>query len=533
MTIPKILHFTWKTEDVPGVMARYYASFRELHPDWDIILWTDATMREFVSTNYPDLLAVYDGYPRNIQRADSFRYLVLNIMGGVYSDLDVEPFRAIDDLIAGQTCIAGIEPDENMGSDRWHCGAPFLVTNAFMGGVPGHPWFKKLVELLPKTASTRDIFSSTGPSVTTGAALRLPRAERPALVLPEQWFAEGEGGRVMTSDARLRDMLGEAFDFVEADGRYVIHRCITTWEPWYRRYGWLARPTHMMNRGKWALRRLIHRDLAAIDIPDALTPYFDQYPKPPEDLPSIAVKIVCTGDTTPSDSLVAALVGLDYPGEKLSLQVLCAAHEGRTCVDTLLAAVRAHHLTWRVLTSPSDLEPLRDAGLARLTDSHKRMARWAHLANAAEADADFVLFVDAAVTAIPTNALTEMVAAQKPVVALGAETGDGETADASIFRYTWGGRFRVVYKSRGEDGIADAAKGQRSFVRDTRCFAQMPLDGTGHSFVLVRRDVLEAGVRFAETPYHLHLGGEGFALMARHKGFEVAGLTELAVEKPR
>ena len=92
MSIPKILHFTWKTEDVPGVMADYLRRWRDLHPDWDVRLWTDATMRDFVTTTYPELVALYESYPRNIQRADSFRYLVLNALGGVYADLDVEPF---------------------------------------------------------------------------------------------------------------------------------------------------------------------------------------------------------------------------------------------------------------------------------------------------------------------------------------------------------------------------------------------------------------------------------------------------------
>jgi hypothetical protein len=36
-------------------------------------------------------------------------------------------------------------------------------------------------------------------------------------------------------------------------------------------------------------------------------------------------------------------------------------------------------------------------------------------------------------------------------------------------------------------------------------------------------------VRFAETPYKLHLGAEAFGIMARDKGFEVGGLTGLEV----
>ena len=493
MSIPKILHFTWKTKDVPGVMGDYLARWRALHPDWDVRLWTDATMQEFVETTYPDFAAAYAGYPRPIQRADSFRYLVLNAMGGVYADLDVEPFRAIDELVEGQECFAGIEPDENMGSDRWHSGAPFLVSNAFMGGVAGHPWFAKLVELLPRTAGIADIFQSTGPSVTTAAALRLPRAERPVLVLPEQWFPEDEYKRAIVSDAKLRQMLSGAFDFVDAQGRNVAHRCMTTWVPWYKRRGWMAVPFHLMNRGKWALRRLLHPDLARVSVPDALFPYFDQYPKPPKTWPKVAAASIGSG-------AAAALNSITYPkGKFVSIGSF-------------------------------------DTATAPLTEMHRSLIAWAQAANQAietalAGDAAWLLLADESVADVPSEALKAMLSADKPVVALAARTVDGREIDRSVFRYHWGGLFKVMYKVRGADGVADPDKGQRDFLTDTLAFAQVPLDGVGQSFVLIRRDVLEAGVRFAETPYHMHLGGEGFALMARHKGFEAAGLTDLVVRK--
>lgn len=61
--IPKLLHFTWKTVDLPRVMKRYLDDWRRLHPGWDIRLWTNDTMLAFVREHYPDLLATYEGYP--------------------------------------------------------------------------------------------------------------------------------------------------------------------------------------------------------------------------------------------------------------------------------------------------------------------------------------------------------------------------------------------------------------------------------------------------------------------------------------
>ena len=493
MAIPKILHFTWKTEDVPGEMGAYLRRWRALHPDWDIRLWTDATMDAFVAQTYPDFVGAYRAYPRPIQRADSFRYLVLNAMGGAYADLDVEPFRAIDALVEGLTCFAGIEPNEHMGPDTRHTGAPFLVTNAFMGGVKGHPWFKELVRLLPLVADIEAVFLSTGPSVTTGAALRLRRKERPALVLPAQWSPTIDGGAPCRSDETLRGLLAEAFDFVDKTGDFVAHRWMSTWVPWDKRHKYLAKPFHAFHAAKWALRRRLHRDLMQVSIPDQIHPYFDQYKQPPETWPHVVVCVVGAQGDTPPPALADALAGLDY--------------------DTSLLTIA---------TSPtSGAQGVRD---------------WAAAANrgadAADAEADWVLFVDAGVTGIPANALKSMLSANRPVVALGARKGAETVADRSVFRYVEGG-FRTAYKIRGADGLASFERGQRIYLPELRPFAQVPLDGAGQSFVLVRKDVLAAGVRFATEPYHLHLGGEAFALMARHNGFEVAGLTEVFVETSR
>ena len=71
--------------------------------------------------------------------------------------------------------------------------------------------------------------------------------------------------------------------------------------------------------------------------------------------------------------------------------------------------------------------------------------------------------------------------------------------------------------------------GHRSYLGEQMTFNILPVDGVGESFVLIKRDVIEAGVRFSETPYKFHTGGEAFGIMARDKGFEAAGLPGVKV----
>jgi mannosyltransferase OCH1-like enzyme len=46
--IPKLIHLTWKTKELPPVFEALVSKMRTLHPDWSIKIWTDAEMMEFV-----------------------------------------------------------------------------------------------------------------------------------------------------------------------------------------------------------------------------------------------------------------------------------------------------------------------------------------------------------------------------------------------------------------------------------------------------------------------------------------------------
>lgn len=90
LRIPRIIHQTWKTKDVPSPLDQLPQTWKEYLPNWEYILWTDEMNREFVCKHFPDFLEKYDTYPCNIQRADAIRYLLLKVYGGLYVDMDFE-----------------------------------------------------------------------------------------------------------------------------------------------------------------------------------------------------------------------------------------------------------------------------------------------------------------------------------------------------------------------------------------------------------------------------------------------------------
>ena len=119
-----------------------------------------------------------------------------------------------------------------------------------------------------------------------------------------------------------------------------------------------------------------------------------------------------------------------------------------------------------------------------------------------------------------------MLEARRPIVAASCVDGEGNNADAGLFRYRHGGGFKVLYKDGGAEGALRGDPAHRVYLNEQKVFSVLPLDGVGESFVLLGRDALEAGIGFAETPYKLHRGGEALGIRARDLGFEVAGLPQ-------
>ncbi|MCX5751748.1 MAG: glycosyltransferase, partial [Candidatus Saganbacteria bacterium] len=98
MKIPRYIHQTWKTTEIPAEMTGCVESWKKLNPGWKHILWTDSTMDAFVKERFPMYYPFYKSYLSGIFRADLFRLLVIYELGGVYADLDMECLKSLDYL---------------------------------------------------------------------------------------------------------------------------------------------------------------------------------------------------------------------------------------------------------------------------------------------------------------------------------------------------------------------------------------------------------------------------------------------------
>jgi inositol phosphorylceramide mannosyltransferase catalytic subunit len=134
--IPKIIHQTYKTEEIPEHWKEGQQKCQDFNPDYQYILWTDEMARDFIAEQYPWFLKTFDSYPYPIQRADAIRYFILSHYGGIYIDLDDGCARPLDPLLTVPAFVRKTDPTG--------------ISNDVMGSVPNHPFFAKAISMLQR-----------------------------------------------------------------------------------------------------------------------------------------------------------------------------------------------------------------------------------------------------------------------------------------------------------------------------------------------------------------------------------------------
>lgn len=227
MHIPKIIHQTWKDDNIPSYFRVLTDTWKIHHPTWKYVLWTDEMNRNFIHEKFPSFLNRYDNLTFNIQRADVIRYFILYSFGGVYVDLDFECIKPIIPLLENSSCVLGKEPKE-------HClthSRELIISNAFMACEPGHLFMKDLfeesfVEKISKSDVNDFILSSTGPFMISDLYENLKDSLNINLVDSEALYP-------LTKDEVYKSLQGENNEFIsnKLERAYGVHYY---WGSWWR-----------------------------------------------------------------------------------------------------------------------------------------------------------------------------------------------------------------------------------------------------------------------------------------------------------
>ena len=150
--IPHKIHLIWLGTPMPDFCKQMVTSWKTIHPDWEVKLWTDADVPSFKLKNQ----AAFDASNNWGEKSDIFRYEILLREGGLYADsADFECLRRFDDLHATCDFFAGIAYGRNS-----------YIYNGLIGCRPNHPIMKRCVDSIKVGAGDQSrsrIVHETGP----------------------------------------------------------------------------------------------------------------------------------------------------------------------------------------------------------------------------------------------------------------------------------------------------------------------------------------------------------------------------------
>ena len=153
MTIPKIIHQTWKSLTLPEPFSTWSKTWHIRN--WKHILWDDNDIDSFVKRYFKNEQWFFE-LPRTIMKVDAWRYMVLYVHGGVYVDLDFVRLKDINSYLSHDILLG------KMGNDDLF---EHSIPNAIMFSRPKHPFWLHVIEniKLKFKKGVRHVESLTGP----------------------------------------------------------------------------------------------------------------------------------------------------------------------------------------------------------------------------------------------------------------------------------------------------------------------------------------------------------------------------------
>jgi mannosyltransferase OCH1-like enzyme len=161
---PKILHhifwdFTDKNRPITEITEfnECRKTWLNYHKNWSAKLWDKPDMDKFVKKHFPQYFDKWDSLNKKIKKVDMFRYMVLHVEGGLYSDLDMECLINYDNLL-----------EEHKNYDIiFYCHGTEkqeICNNGIMISKPNNGLWIEMIEHGLKNKD-KDVLSCTGPPV--------------------------------------------------------------------------------------------------------------------------------------------------------------------------------------------------------------------------------------------------------------------------------------------------------------------------------------------------------------------------------
>ncbi|MBN9549953.1 MAG: glycosyl transferase [Alphaproteobacteria bacterium] len=515
--IPKILHQTWKTDDIPARFQAYVDSWKRHHPDWTMMFWSDRRLLEFVAAHYPDFLPTFCSYERGVLRADAGRYLLLHHFGGVYADIDCECVAPFDPLTAEERIVFCREPDTHARVQADFRRLPYLLFNGTIASPPGHPFWLHLLSFLPGLAKAKEAIDATGPCVMTSAQLSYDDQSAFA-IHPSALFAP--------VDSAGRRAGGEA-------ATLSVHHWAGTWWTSGPPPGWrdkirthLYRALYRLTRGphldEAAARRSVSRAALAAPTPQGR---------------NVAILVPLRDAVDHIQPFLDAVGALDYPKDRIKL-VFCEGDSVDESWERLQQAAAGLAGIYRDVVLLQKQTGIR---LDRLTRAKRRLQRSRRGAIAKVRnhlidhglgpDDDWALWIDIDVWRFSNDILNRLIeSGHRIAVPNCVKIAGGDSFDLNSFVSVRKEKdYRYYREIRGGIHQPPVHSYNRLHLSDVRHLESIGLDGVGGTMLLVDAALHRGGLRFPEIPYRDLIETEGFGALANDLGIRPIGLPKLEI----
>jgi mannosyltransferase OCH1-like enzyme len=140
--IPKIVHQTFRSKDLPFEERQLRKRIARLMPAWELRLWDDGDNDDLIGTVFPEYIDQFRQITRGVVKADICRLVYLFQFGGFYMDTDYKLLRPIEDDILQHRCVLPISRGDALGSDS------FRICNSVFGSERGYGFWADFVRHL-------------------------------------------------------------------------------------------------------------------------------------------------------------------------------------------------------------------------------------------------------------------------------------------------------------------------------------------------------------------------------------------------
>lgn len=192
--IPKIIHQSFYSKKLPKEVEENIEKIKRLNPDWEYRFYDDNDIQEFIEERYgkPVLELYYTINPKyGAARADLFRYLLINDVGGVWLDIKSTMNKPLDDVLKEEDKFIISQWQNKLGEPYQGWGLAKELQKVPGGefqqwhiiSMPRHPFMMKVINHVlknlqmyrgnPKISGLKGALICTGPVAYTQAIFPL------------------------------------------------------------------------------------------------------------------------------------------------------------------------------------------------------------------------------------------------------------------------------------------------------------------------------------------------------------------------